>query len=59
MAWPVFFTRDAMTNEEAVKTGHRDVQTYLDQARTQFLERDVLARFPRSNDIRSSLLNPA
>ncbi len=48
-----------MTNEEAVKTGHRDVQTYLDQARTQFLERDVLARFPRSKDIRSSLLNPA
>ena len=48
-----------MTNEEAVKTSDRDVQTYLDQARTQFLERDVLARFPRSKDIRSSLLNPA
>ncbi|WP_037491240.1 hypothetical protein, partial [Sphingobium indicum] len=48
-----------MTNEEAVKPGHRDVQAEPDQRQAQFFKRDVLAGLPHGKDLRSPLLDPA
>tara|TARA_R110000868_G_scaffold325895_1_gene586784 strand:+ start:115 stop:417 length:303 start_codon:yes stop_codon:yes gene_type:complete len=48
-----------VTNEEAVKPGHRDVQAQIDQRRPQFFKRDVLARFPYGEDFSLPLLDPA
>lgn len=59
IAWPVFFARHAVTNEEAMKPGHRDVQADLNQRQAQFLKRDVLARLPHGQDFLSPLLDPA
>jgi hypothetical protein len=59
MAWPVFFTRHAAADEEAVQPGHRHVQTNADQRLAQLFKRDVLALFPDSQDIRPPLLDPA
>jgi len=58
MAWPVFFTRHAAAGEEAVKPGHGDVQTESEQRQAQLFERDVLAPFPDTEDVRPSLLQP-
>ena len=53
-----FFARHAVTNEEAVKPGHRDVQAEFDQRQAQFFKRDVLARLPHGEDLRSPFLDP-
>ena len=54
-----FFASHAPAREEAVKSGDGDDQACLGQRQAQLIERDVLARLPKSEDVRSSLLDPA
>ncbi len=53
----LFFARHAPTREEAVEPGDGDGQAHPGQCLTQFLKRDVLARLPKGEDLRSARLN--
>jgi len=59
MAWPVFFTRHAAADEEAVESGYRDMQSDFDQGQAQLGKRDIFARFPDRENVCPPLLDLA
>ena len=50
------FYASSPTDKEAMKSGNRDGQADFDQRLPQFLNRDVLARFPNGKDACHTLL---
>lgn len=46
------FARHAVADKKAMKAGHQYLQADFDQRQAEFFKRDVLERFPDSQDVR-------
>ena len=59
MVYPVLFARHAPPREKPMQPANRDCEPLLGQGKAQFFKRDVLAPFPKGENVGRSLLDTA